>query len=181
MKARFTALGLTLALALSFAAAPSVRAADEPASLKIATVDMQKALQSVDAGKKAKGNLEKEVKSKQKMISDEEKAIKKLDEEFKKQSLVMNDEAKAKKVQEIQERAMKYQKMRAEYQMELQQKEAELIAPIIKNMKEVIKDVAAKKGYNFVLDKNEANVLYSQEKDDLTSELISAYNSKHKG
>lgn len=177
MNARFTAIALSFVL--GFAA--SAGAAEDTTALKIATVDMQKALQSVNAGKKAKSSLEKEVKSKQKMITDEENAIKKLDEEFKKQSLVMNDESKAKKVQEIQERAMKYQKMRAEYQMELQQKEAELIAPIIKNMKEVIKDVAAKKGYNFVLDKNEANVLYSQDKDDLTSELISAYNSKHKG
>lgn len=175
-------LKMTLSLtALALVAAPLAHANAEATATKIATVDLQKALQTVEAGKKARGSLEKEVKSKQKMIQDEETAIKKLDEEFKKQSLVLNDEAKAKKVQEIQERAMKYQKMRGEFQMELQQKESDLIAPIIKNMREVIKEIAAKRGYNVVLDKNENSVLYSQEKDDLTNDLVSAYNSKHKG
>ncbi len=159
----------------------SAVAADAPAVYKIATIDLQKALQTVNAGKKARGNLEIEVKSKQKMIQDEENALKKLDEEFKKQSLVLNDEAKSKKIQELQERAMKFQQMRGQFQMELQKKEADLITPIIGNMKELIKDLASKKGYNVVLDKNENSVLFSNDKDDLTQDLIDTYNGKFKG
>ena len=159
----------------------SAVAADAPTSYKIATIDLQKALQTVNAGKKARGNLEKEVKSKQKMIQDEENALKKLDEEFKKQSLVLNDEAKSKKIQELQERAMKFQQMRGQFQIELQKKEADLITPIITNMKDLIKDLASKKGYNVVLDKNENSVLFSNDSDDLTQELIDSYNKKFKG
>lgn len=162
-------------------ASVSAVAADAPATYKIATIDLQKALQSVNAGKKARGNLEKEVKSKQKMIQDEENALKKLDEEFKKQSLVLNDEAKSKKIQELQERAMKFQQMRGQFQMELQKKEADLISPIIGNMRDMIKDLANKKGYNVVLDKNENSVLFSNDKDDMTQELIDSYNGKFKG
>ena len=162
-------------------ASVSAVAADAPAAYKIATIDLQKALQTVNAGKKARGNLEKEVKSKQKMIQDEENALKKLDEEFKKQSLVLNDEAKSKKIQELQERAMKFQQMRGQFQMELQKKEGDLISPIIGNMRDMIKDLANKKGYNVVLDKNENSVLFSNDKDDMTQELIDAYNGKFKG
>ena len=168
--------GILSALLLMISAAKA-----EGENYRIATIDMQKALQSVEAGKKAKSQLEKEFNTKKKMLQDEETAIRKLTEEFRKQSMVLSDDAKAKKQQEIQERIMKFQETTAKSQAEIQQKEAELTAPIIKNLKDVIKDLAAKKNYNVVLDKNENNVLFSNDKDDLTGDLISTFNSKHKG
>src|SRR4051812_13070377 len=102
-----------LAVGLSAGGARLAHAED----LKIATVDMQKALQSVEAGKKAKAQLEKEFSQLKKQIENEETALKKMDEEFKKQSLVMNDEARAKKQGELQERFMKYQELRARSQV----------------------------------------------------------------
>ncbi len=148
------------------------------AEFKVATVDMQQALQSVEAGKKAKAVLEKEFKSKEKTLKDEEAAIQKMGEEFKKQSLVMSDEARARKQGEIQERIMKYQEKRMRSQGELAQKEQELTKPIIDKLRSVIAELAKSKGYNMVLEKNENTVLFSQEQDDLTAEVISAYNKK---
>ncbi len=167
-----------LVLALSLVA---TGASAEEAAMKIATVDMQKALQTVDAGKKAKAQLEKEFTTKKKMLDDEQNAIKKLTEEFKKQSMVLNDEAKAKKQNEIQERVAKFQDNMMRSQTAIQQKETELTAPIVKNLKDLVKDLASKKSYQMVLDKNEASVIFSNDKDDLTDELVKTYNSKHKG
>jgi outer membrane protein len=168
-------------IALFTAALCAAPAFAEDAVSKIATVDMQKALQTVDAGKKAKSQLEKEFNTKKKMLDDEQNAIKKLTEEFKKQSMVLNDESKAKKQQEIQERMVKFQEQMMRSQTEIQQKEAELTAPIVKAMKDIVKDLASKKGYQLVLDKNDNTVIFSQEKDDLTGDLVKAYNGKNKG
>jgi outer membrane protein len=168
-------------IALLTTALFSASALAEDAASKIATVDMQKALQTVDAGKKAKSQLEKEFNTKKKMLDDEQNAIKKLTEEFKKQSMVLNDEAKGKKQQEIQERMVKFQEQMVRSQTEIQQKEAELTAPIVKSMKDIVKDLAAKKGYHLVLDKNDNTVIFSQDKDDLTNDLVKAYNGKNKG
>jgi outer membrane protein len=156
-----------------------VRAEADP-SYKVGIVDMQKALQTVEAGKKAKTQLQKEFDTKKKMISDEENAIRKLSEEFKKQSLAFSEETRMKKQQEIQERIMKLQETTGRSQMEIQQKEQEMTAPLVKNLKIVIQELAAKKGYALVLDKNDANVLFSQDKDDFTAEAISAFNAKNK-
>jgi len=145
--------------------------------LKIGTVDMQKALQSVDAGKKAKAQLEKDFNAKKKELQGEEAAIKKMTEEFKKQSLVMSDEARAKKQGELQERIMKFQEQTARSQAEIQQKERDLTQPIISKLKTIIADAAKKHEYGVVLEKNESSVLYSQDKDDLTAEVISTYDS----
>lgn len=172
-----------LSIALTTApAAVTAFAEDAPTSVqKIATVDMQKALQTVEAGKKAKTQLEKEFNTKKKMLDDEQTAIKKLTEEFKKQSMVLNDDARLKKQTEIQERMAKFQDQMMRSQTEIQQKEASLTAPIVKSLKDLIKDVAAKKGYQMVLDRNEAMVIFSQEKDDLTEEVVKTYNAKNKG
>jgi outer membrane protein len=160
----------------------TIACAEDAVATKIATVDMQKALQTVDAGKKAKSQLEKEFNTKKKMLDDEQKAIVKLEGEFKKQTMVLNDEAKEKKFQELQERKMKFQQQLMRSQTEIQQKEGELTAPIVKSLKEIAKDVAGKKGYQMVLDRsNEQTIIFSQEKDDLTDELIKAYNAKNKG
>ncbi|MGK5081831.1 OmpH family outer membrane protein [Bdellovibrionota bacterium FG-1] len=152
--------------------------ASEESGVKIATVDMQKALQSVEAGKKAKSQLEKEFNTKKKALQSEEVAIKKMGEEFKKQAAVMNEDARAKKQAEIQERIMRFQETTGRSQAEIQQKERDLTSPIIVKMRAIISEMAKQKGYSVVLEKNENTVLFSLEKDDLTSEVVSIYNKK---
>lgn len=151
-----------------------------PEGVKLATVDMQRALQSVEAGKRAKSDLEKDSADRTSKLKNEEAAIKKMGEELRKQSLVMSDEAKAKKQAEFQERVMKFQEAVQKNQMEFRQKEAQFTQPIIEKLRGVISEIAKDKGYSMVLERNENTVLYSQEKDDLTSEVIATFNKKHK-
>jgi outer membrane protein len=163
--------GVSLSLVV-FAVSHLAVAAEE---VRIATVDMQKALQSVDSGKKAKAQLEKEFNAKKKDLQTEEASIKKMTEEFKKQSLVMSDEARGKKQAELQERIMKFQELTARSQTEIQQKERDLTQPIIGKIRGIIAETAKKRSYTVVLEKNENNVLFSLEKDDLTNDVISAF------
>lgn len=162
-------LGLAV---LAFTVAPMGHA-DE---IRIGTVDMQKALQSVDAGRKAKSELEREFNSRKKDLQKEEAALRKETDEFKKQSLVMSDEARAKKQGEIQQRIMKYQENTARSQQAIQEKERELTDPILNRLREIIGQLAKKKGYTVVLEKSDSTVLFSLDKDDLTSDVVSAYN-----
>jgi len=174
MKKLVIVLGLSLGVSLGVSTSSSVAlAADD---IKIGTVDMQQALQTVDEGKRAKSQLEKESNAKKKELQTEEASIKKMNEELKKQSLVMSDEARSKKNAELQERIMKFQEMTMRSQTEIQQKEQELTQPIIVKLRTIISDVAKKKGYVVVLEKNENTVLFSLEKDDLTGEVVGQFN-----
>lgn len=148
--------------------------------MKIGTVDMQKALQTVEAGKKAKAQLEKEVNEKKAEIEKEKASITKMGEEFKKQALVMNEEARNKKQAELQERILKLQEKAGKTEMELRQKEQSLTQPIIGKIREIISNIAKEKGYTIILEKNENTVLFSLDKDDLTTDVISSYNSGKK-
>ena len=48
-------------------------------------------------------------------------------------------------------------------------------------MRAVISDLAKRKGYAVILEKNENTVLFSLEKDDLTEEVVTTYNKGGKG
>jgi outer membrane protein len=164
---------LPLLLVLGLGLANPARAAEEQ---KIGTVDMQRALQSVEAGKKAKSQLEKEFNAKKKEVQTEEAAIRKMGEELEKQSLVMNEEAKNKKRGELQQRIMKLQEGTQRSQAELQQRERDLTKPIIDKLRDIISDIAKSKGYSVILERNENTVLFSQDKDDLTQLVIDSFN-----
>lgn len=146
--------------------------------MKIATVDLQKAIQTVDAGKKAKAQLEKDYNTKKKDLEAEETHLRKMIEEFKKQSLVMSDEARAKKQAELQERGLKFEELKQRSTMDLQQKEQELTRPLVTKLRGVISDLAKQKGYTLILEKNENTVLFSLDKDDLTDDVISTFNKQ---
>lgn len=159
----------------------AAQAALSQEGVKLGTVDMQKAIQSVESGRKAKTQLEKEFNSKKKELQEEEAKIKKMGEEFRKQSLVMSEEARSKKQGEIQERILKLQEQTARSQGEIQRKEQELTEPILTKLRQIITDLAKQKGYTVILEKNENMVLYSLDKDDLTEEVINLFNKQVKG
>ncbi|MEK7691224.1 MAG: OmpH family outer membrane protein [Bdellovibrionota bacterium] len=159
----------------------SASATDAGEVTRIGTVDMQRALQTVEAGKKAKSQLEKEFNAKKGDLQKEETAIKKLGEEFKKQSLVLNEDARMKKQGELQERIMKFQESMQRSQQEIQVKEQELTQPILLALKDIVSKLAKEKKYTVVLEKSENSVLFSQEKDDLTEQVIESFNKKEKG
>ncbi len=142
---------------------------------KVAVVDVQKAMQQIEAGKKARATLEKEVNAKKVEFQKEQAAIAKMNEDFQKQSLVMNEEARAKKQSELQSRMMKFQQSAQQSQDELQSKERSLTQPIISKLRSIIAEVAKKKNYSIVLERNENFVLFSEEKDDLTAEVIAIF------
>lgn len=151
------------------------------ADIKIAVVDLQKALQSVDSGKSAKSTLEKEFNEKKKSLQAEEESIKKMTEDFKKQAAVLSEEAKGRKQNEIQERLIKYRELFSKSQFEIQNRERQLTEPIIGKLRGIVSDLGNKQGYTIILEKNENSVLFSQPKDDLTEEVIKSFNKKKNG
>src|ERR1700679_4137281 len=81
------------------------------ATIKIGYVDMQKAIQATETGKKAKKDLEKEFNDKKKELGEKEKDLKKLSEDLEKKSMVLSDEVKQKKQMEFQEEMLKYREL----------------------------------------------------------------------
>lgn len=161
---------LMLVLSSLLLAAGMARAAES----KIAVVDMQKAVQATAAGKKAKSELEGEFEKRKKELQKKEADLKKMGEDLEKKKSVLSEEALAKKQGEFQEEMLKYRDQVGKSQMEIQKKDRDLTQPILEKMRKVIEKVAKDKGYTLVLE-NSAMILYSGKDNDLTDEVIKAF------
>lgn len=144
------------------------------ADTKIAFVDMQKAVQSTAAGKKAKSDLEGELEKRKKDLQKKDADLKKMREDLEKKKSVLSEEALAKKQQEFQEEFGQFQQTVQKSQLELQKREQDLTGPILKKMKTVIEKVAKDKGYTLVLE-NSAMVLYASKDADITDDVVKAF------
>jgi outer membrane protein len=170
------ALFVQTAMVLSFFAVSSMAVAN--ASLKVAYVDLQQALQSVDAGKKAKSQLEKDVAAKKNELEKEQASLQKEAEEFEKKAAILNEAARGKKQAELQKKLMEFQRKAAETQMTLQNQERSLTKPLIDELRSIIEGLGKERGYSLILEKNEGAVLYAETGSDLTDEVVKRFNAK---
>lgn len=142
---------------------------------KVGFIDLQKAVQATTQGKKAKENLDGDYKKRKEGLDKKKADIDKMGQDLEKKKSVLSEEVLNRKQMELQEEMMKFQKVVAENQMELQKKEKDLLEPIIEKMRKVIEKVANDKGFSMVLEKQGQNVLYAQKDNDLTDEVVKAF------
>lgn len=90
-------------------------------------------------------------------------------QDFQKQQGVMTEAIKQIKVKEITDLENRIQKFQQDAQIDLQNEESRLLQPLIDRLKKAINDVAADKGYDYVLDTSLGVILYSKDSDDLMS------------
>ena len=147
---------------------------------KIGFVDMQKAIQSTELGKRAKKELESEFNSKKKELQEKEKDLKKMGEDLEKKSMVMSDEVKQKKQMEFQEEMVKYRELVGKSQLSIQEKERNLTQPILEKMRNILGEIGEKESYTVILEKAENSVMWAPKKIDLTERVIAEFNKRNK-
>ena len=146
------------------------------AELKIGYVDLQRALEETDEGKKAKAKLKSDFEKKQKELDARQEELKKMKADLDKQQSILKPEALQQKQQELQQKLLALQDTYMRLQKELQEREASETGRIFKRMTTLIADIAQKEGVTFVFEKN-TGILYAPPSLDLTNELIRKYNA----
>lgn len=150
----------------------SLMATAAHADFKVGVVDMQKAIQSTSAGKKAKKELEGEFEKKKKEIKKKEDDFKKRVEEFEKKKQVLSDKVREEQQMELQMDMRKYQEEVQKSQMVMQTKERELTKPILEKVQKIIGDIAKEKNLDMVLERSEQSVMWAKSEHDVTDEVI---------
>lgn len=143
---------------------------------KIGIIDLAKALNESEAGKKAKTDLESLIKAKQSIIEEKAKKAESLKSELEKQAALISAEAKKAKEEELERALRDYQRTVSDAQAEVQKKEGELTNEILKELRNIINSFAQEEGYSIVLEKAEGVVLYSSTNLDITDRVIRKYN-----
>ena len=155
-----------------------VSAADK---LKIAFVDLRRALNETQEGKAAMERLTKLKDDLQKKIETKEKSIMKMKETLEKQQNVLTQEAMQKKAEEYYRAVNELQQSYMQFQRELAGKEASFTKDILLKMEKIISQIGRSEGYTMIYDRSSGAVVWAPSHLDLTDKLIQLYNSQHKG
>jgi outer membrane protein len=148
--------------------------------LKVAAVDIQKAINQSNAGKEAKQKLTKEVENFQRLIAEKQKELQEMKELLEKQASMLNPETRAEREKEYQTKLRDYQRWGEDVQNEVNQKRMEMERNIYIGLQKVIQKVGTDEGYTLILEKNEHIVLFNSKSIDITDQVIKAYDAQKK-
>ena len=151
------------------------------AEVKLAYVDLQRALTEIDEGRSAKARIQKMLEDKQKELDKEQEALRKEQEVLQKQASAMSEETRNQKALELQKKvydlAQKWEKGKAE----LAQRERMELQSIFNKMDPIIAQIAQREGLTMVLEKSDSGLVWAQPSLDVTNELVRLYNTQAKG
>ena len=159
---------MVMILSLSFASAATTS--------NIGWVDIQKALQSVEAGKRAKNNFEQEVAKARNDLQKQDSALKEEQEALQKQAMMLSEKVKRDKMQEFQKKVFEFQQKFQQTQVTMQKREQELTFPIINELVKIVEEVSKEDGLSYVLEKSQSSLVYAQPDLDLTDKVIAHSN-----
>ena len=146
------------------------------ADTKIAVVDLQRALEETEDGKKAKAKLKSDFDKKQKELDDKQEELKKMKEDFDKKSALLKPDAAAAEQKKLQDRFVELQQTYARLQQDLAKREQEATGGIFRKLQLVVKQISEKNNFDAVLEKNSA-VVWAKDALDITNEVIRNYNA----
>ena len=143
---------------------------------KIGVLDLQKILETSNAGKTIQTELKKE---KDKMESDlkaKGDEIENIGKRLEREAMVMSKEMREEKEREQRIKLGDFKTLQQKYRTELQKLEVELMNQLKNDVNEIVEEIGKKEGYLLII--NKFGVLYSPSSIDITDKLIQKLDAK---
>ena len=169
-------IGMTMLLAL--AATAPVRA-----DLKVGVVDMQRALNDCDAGKKARDQVKAKFEKAQDQLKRQREDLDRLRQDYDKKAVVLKEEERRNLEKDLENRSLEFKRKYEDFQRDLKRTDSELTAGIVDEIYALVRDYGEKHGYSFVLEASNGALLYNDKATDITDDIIKLYNTSphHEG
>jgi outer membrane protein len=144
------------------------------AQTKIAVVDLQGALLQTEDGMQAAATLKNYTTKRQHDLDTRQQELSNEQEDLRKQSRVLSRKSFQRRTEHWQRRMLETQTKFIEYNKQLQKKQSDMMAPIMRKLFKVVRRAASNRGFDIVIDK--AAVPYSRSDLDLTELVVQMYN-----
>jgi outer membrane protein len=169
---RSTVVGAVIAAALASGAAR--------ADMRIAVVDMQRALNECDAGKRAKDQVKAKFEKSQDALRKQREDLDRMKEDYDRKALVLKEEERRNLEKDLENRSLDFKRRYEDFQRDLKRTDAELTSSIVEELYEIVRDYGQKNNYSLVLEASNG-LLYSDKAVDITEEIVKLHNaSPHK-
>lgn len=165
-----------MALGMGALAFMGVAASARAAELRVAVVDMQRALNECDAGKRAKDQVKAKFEKSQEDLKRQREDLDRRKEEYERKATVLKEEERRNLEKDLESRSLEFKRKFEDFQRDLKRTDAELTSTIVEQLYGVVRDYGAKNTYSLVLEASSGALLYGDEALDITDEIVKQYN-----
>ena len=142
---------------------------------KIGVIDLQKILETSNAGKSIQTDLKKEKEKMESDLKQKGAEIEKIRKRLEREAMVMSKEMREEKEREQRIKINDFKILQKKYRTELQKYEVKLMGQLKTDINAVVQEMGRKDGYLLII--NKFGVLYSPNSIDLTDKLIQKLNA----
>ena len=146
--------------------------------VRVGYVDLQRILARSQAGIQAREQLEKEKVGMQKQLDGHKVELDKLRDELEKKGQLLSADARRDKQDQLERKLRDAQRLAGDLEKELQKKEQNMGAKILRELEGVFTKVGKEKGYAIILERRQAGVVYGAPEADVTEEVIKAFDDE---
>jgi len=167
--------GMALLALLLIAAWPA------EAELRIGFINSEIILQQYVAVERAMETFNRDVEGWQQELEQMSDDLESLQQELDHQSLMLSDERRQEKELEYQRQLTEYEKLKESIWASdglVEQRNEELLRPIINSIQAVLEQIATEEGYDFIFDAADNNILYGDPGYDLTDRVVETLNAE---
>jgi outer membrane protein len=147
------------------------------AELKFAYVDVQRALNECDAGKRAKADFQGKVTTLEGRLQRQQNEVQALKDEMEKKGMLMNADQRQALQDQYMEKLKNFERDYKDSKDELQAKDQEITAKIVHDLAQVIRTIGERDSYTMVFEKG--SILWGASNIDITDQVIRNYNAMH--
>ncbi|HUA33064.1 MAG TPA: OmpH family outer membrane protein [Candidatus Binataceae bacterium] len=147
------------------------------ADVKLAYVDVQRALNECDAGKRAKADFQGKVSGLEARLQRQQNDVQALKDEIEKKGMLMNPDQRQNLQDQYMTKLKNFERDYKDSRDELQQKDADVTSRIVHDLAQVIRGIGERDGFTMVLEKG--SILWGAPGIDITDEVIRSYNATH--
>jgi outer membrane protein len=147
------------------------------AEVKLAYVDVQRALNQCDAGKHAKAEFQTRVQSAESKLERQQSEVQALKNELEKKGMLMNPDQRQNLEDQYHQKLTTFQRAYKDSRDELQRRDSEATGRIIHDLAQVIRTLGERDGFTMVMEKG--SILWGAPSIDITDQVIRTYNSMH--
>lgn len=149
-----------------------------PASgTKVAVINIQEAIISTGAGKKALQDLQSKYTPRQQEIQRRQQEVQQLQEQLQKQMTTLSESEQRRMSRELQDKQKILRRMTEDAQSDFNNDRDDIMRRIGQKMVKVIDQYATEHGYSLVIDSGQVPVYYAAKGVNITPEIVKMYDS----
>lgn len=149
-----------------------------PGAVRLAYIDVQRVLTRSAAGVAAREALEKDRASMQKEMDAKRQELEKIREELEKKGPLMTADARREREDQLERKRRDATRLADDFQRELARKEQQLGSKVLQELVGLIERYGKQRGYQMIVEKRGAGVIYGAPELDITDDIIRAYDQE---